>query len=189
MRRTGVNNKKRFTLSVGLEKRRFGDCNPQTVNDNMDVFYVGGTYWLMNLDTSEKEELPFGSMLANGWYDSEHDFWKTPFEFVNQDKIEELAKLCSAFNHSFSMQEEVWKYLQEYQRVFSFKAASFRIQNPHAGPKKQHDFWMDEKLAEGWTYGTVKDAIAKTHPNLVPYDKLDPEQMVKDGVFKAICRL
>lgn len=38
-----------------------------------------------------------------------------------------------------------------------------------------HDIWAQGRMAEGWRYGTEKDAQAKTTPLLVPYSQL-PEQ-------------
>jgi hypothetical protein len=38
----------------------------------------------------------------------------------------------------------------------------------------------------GWTYGQVKGAHAKTHPCCVPYEELPVEQRRKDALFKAI---
>jgi hypothetical protein len=55
-----------------------------------------------------------------------------------------------------------------------------------ASPEQLHEAWCDYKRADGWTHGHVKDATAKTHPCLVPYDELPPEQRVKDQLFHAI---
>lgn len=186
MRRTGVNNKKRFILSIGLDKRRFGDCDPKTINDNFDVICQQDRYFLINLDTQEREELPSNALLANGWYDTEHDFWKTPYEFVNQDKIEELAKLCTAANRGFDLIDEVWNMQQHFQRISSFKSVTFRLLNPNSNPSEQHNNWMTRMISDGWSKG-IKDESRKTHPNLVPYEELPRIQEVKDRVFKAIC--
>lgn len=53
-------------------------------------------------------------------------------------------------------------------------------------PEQSHKSWMTEKIANGWKYGAVKDAEAKTHPCLVPYDKLPRAQRVKDHLFWAV---
>jgi hypothetical protein len=45
---------------------------------------------------------------------------------------------------------------------------------------------MNERLNAGWQYGPVKDALLLTHPCLVDYDKLPPEQRVKDSLFGQI---
>jgi hypothetical protein len=55
-------------------------------------------------------------------------------------------------------------------------------------PRESHEGWMRHKQARGWVYGEVKDPEARppTHPCLVPYDDLPPEQKVKDHMFIAI---
>jgi hypothetical protein len=53
-------------------------------------------------------------------------------------------------------------------------------------PRELHDDWCAFKRERGWTYGPVKDPLAKTHPCLVPYDQLPPEQRLKDRLFLAI---
>jgi hypothetical protein len=53
-------------------------------------------------------------------------------------------------------------------------------------PEQSHQGWIDHKVANGWVYGPVKDFKALTHPCLVPYDELPPEQKVKDSLFLAV---
>jgi hypothetical protein len=53
----------------------------------------------------------------------------------------------------------------------------------------QHEQWMFHKLQEGWQYGSVKDAVKKEHPCLVPYEELPIEQRTKDYIFGAIVRV
>lgn len=53
-------------------------------------------------------------------------------------------------------------------------------------PEESHANWCDYKTTTGWVYGEVKDEEAKTHPCLIPYDQLPPEQQLKDYLFAAI---
>jgi hypothetical protein len=55
-----------------------------------------------------------------------------------------------------------------------------------ATPEQLHDAWCDFQRANGWVYGETKDAVAKTHPCLVPYDQLPAEQRNKDQFFLAV---
>lgn len=52
--------------------------------------------------------------------------------------------------------------------------------------EESHQVWMDAKIADGWTYGPVKDVEKKTHPCLVPYEQLPKEQRFKDVLFMAV---
>jgi RyR domain len=64
----------------------------------------------------------------------------------------------------------------------------FHIMNPDAGPSASHDSWLEQKRAEGWAYGPVKDPEAKLHPCFVPYDDLPAEQKAKDYIYSAVVK-
>jgi hypothetical protein len=55
-----------------------------------------------------------------------------------------------------------------------------------ATPEELHDSWCDAKVADGWVYGVNKDEKVKTHPCLISYNQLPPEQKMKDFVFSEI---
>ena len=55
-----------------------------------------------------------------------------------------------------------------------------------ATPEELHESWLQQKVTDGWTLGDVKDADAKTHPCMVPYDDLPDEQKEKDVIFLAV---
>lgn len=55
-----------------------------------------------------------------------------------------------------------------------------------AGAEAPHESWMKQKLDDGWVYGTVKDADAKTHPCLVDFGELPVSQQAKDYIFRAV---
>lgn len=59
------------------------------------------------------------------------------------------------------------------------------VQNGNT-PEQSHEGWMRERTENGWVYGPVKNFALKTHPDLVPYADLPPEQKVKDALFGAI---
>ncbi len=41
--------------------------------------------------------------------------------------------------------------------------------------KNVHEVWAQNRINDGWTYGTVRDDVKKQHPGLVPYEEL-PER-------------
>lgn len=105
--------------------------------------------------------------------------------------IEQIAKTAHEINAAFCLaygddSQPTWDDAPEWQRKSAINGVKFHMQNPDADPSSSHVNWLKEKIADGWTYGEVKDPIAKTHPCCVEYDQLPPEQKAKDYLFKQI---
>ena len=106
-------------------------------------------------------------------------------------KVKDIAAICHDANRRLCMShgdltQHLWASAPDWQRESAINGVRFALANPDAPPSAQHDAWMKDKIAAGWVYGTVKDANAKTHPCIVPYDLLPPMQQTKDHLFKAI---
>lgn len=43
-----------------------------------------------------------------------------------------------------------------------------------------HEVWAKNRIADGWSYGPVRDDAAKHHPCLVPYNELPEEEKEYD---------
>jgi hypothetical protein len=84
--------------------------------------------------------------------------------------------------------QPTWALAPEWQRQSAIKGVEFVRDNPTADAASQHESWLSEKKATGWTYGPVKDTAAKTHPCFVPYDQLPKDQQLKDALFGASVR-
>jgi hypothetical protein len=102
-----------------------------------------------------------------------------------------IAKACHEANKAYceslgDNSQKHWDEAAEWQRESAVKGVLFRLNNPNAPASAQHDSWMQEKVDAGWVYGETKDAEAKTHPCIVPYDQLPEEQRKKDSLFQAI---
>lgn len=82
--------------------------------------------------------------------------------------------------------QPAWDDAPEWQRNSVMAGVDMHIANPDATPEQSHESWLAQKVAEGWTYGEVKDVIEKKHPCCVPYDKLPAEQKSKDYLFRAV---
>lgn len=104
-----------------------------------------------------------------------------------------IAKACHQANKSIcetygDFTQKDWGEAEQWQRDSTVNSVKFAIENQAATPEHQHEAWMNEKLAEGWFYGDVKDSEAKTHPCLVDFYLLPRHQQAKDAVFSALVK-
>lgn len=105
--------------------------------------------------------------------------------------IKFIAQACHEGNRAICLangddSQKSWEDAADWQIESAIKGVQYRIDNPNATPEDQHTAWMNDKIAGGWVKGDVKDAEAKTHPQLVPYAELPAEQKLKDVLFCAI---
>jgi len=101
-----------------------------------------------------------------------------------------IARVCHEANRALQIETNdpavspPWDDAPEWQRRSAVEGVMAAMDG--ATPRQLHESWMDSKFREGWVYGDVKDADAKTHPCLVDYDDLPADQRAKDTVFHGI---
>lgn len=61
--------------------------------------------------------------------------------------------------------------------------------NRQSSPEELHDDWVKAYAAMGWVYGPQRDPERKTHPDLLPFNQLEPRERDKDAVFVALCEI
>jgi hypothetical protein len=104
-------------------------------------------------------------------------------ELIAQVAHETNRAYCAAIGDN---SQKPWDEAEQWQRDSATAGVKHALSNPGVTPESQHQAWCDHKLAEGWQYGPVKDAEAKTHPCLVPYEQLPVEQQRKDALFRGV---
>lgn len=103
--------------------------------------------------------------------------------------VEQIARVCHEANRAWcaangDLSQLSWEEAPAWQR----DSAILGTVGALAGntPEQSHESWLAEKRRTGWVFGPVKDPDAKTHPCMVTYDELPPEQRVKDHLFVAV---
>lgn len=86
---------------------------------------------------------------------------------------------------NLDMSQPAWDDAPDWQKDSAILGVRAIINAPDTTPELSHAYWGAHKLSEGWVYGEVKDPVAKTHPCLVPYDRLPEVQRIKDSLFIA----
>jgi len=105
-------------------------------------------------------------------------------------KIDDIARVAHEANRAYcvtlgDLSQLPWDGAPDWQRASAIEGVK-GVMEYGVDPRRQHNQWLAKKEADGWKYGTVKDAEAKTHPCLVPYDELPYDQQFKDALFGAV---
>jgi RyR domain len=105
-------------------------------------------------------------------------------------KVEAIAHVVHEANRAIQLEtgdpavSPHWTAAPRWQRQAAIEEVRHALDG--ASPEQLHNEWCAHKRRDGWVYGPVKDGDAKTHPCLVPYDRLPPEQTSKHVLFTAI---
>ena len=106
---------------------------------------------------------------------------------MNVEEVKIIAKACHAMNSRFC--EIVGDKVLDWDTMPSDIRVSIclGVENALRGctPEESHYNWLEFRTNSGWTYGE-RDDDAKTHPCMLPYDKLPPAQKAKDKIFLAV---
>jgi len=110
------------------------------------------------------------------------------------EATERTARIAHEINRAYcealgDMSQPAWEDAPPWQRDSAVAGVQFHRAHPDATPAASHESWLAKKESDGWTYGAVKDPIAKTHPCFVPFDQLPRDQRAKDYLFRAVVRL
>lgn len=111
---------------------------------------------------------------------------------VEPVRLGDVARVCHEANRGMcaALGDESqlpWDEAPDWQRESCIAGVRAIWENCELTPMQLHEQWAERKRAEGWVYGDVKDAEAKTHPCLVDdYYQLPVEQRAKDNIFRAV---
>lgn len=116
-----------------------------------------------------------------------------PYKVYSENMTnEQIAKIAHETNRQYCQalgddSQLSWEEAPQWQRDSAIQGVAFVMEHlDDLQAKDQHDSWCRQKIADGWTYGEVKDPEKKTHPCLVPFEQLPEEQQRKDCLFGAI---
>jgi hypothetical protein len=104
---------------------------------------------------------------------------------------EQIARVTHEANRAYcasigDLSQKPWDEAEPWQRESALRGVTAALDGTAKTPEEQHQAWYDDKARDGWVYGEVKDAAAKTHPCMVAYHDLPIEQQRKDALFRAV---
>lgn len=110
---------------------------------------------------------------------------------IASQMVERIAKVCHEVNRAYCASlgdhtQAPWNMATEGTRASARSGVLAHLMNKDLTPESSHGIWLHHKKIAGWVYGERKDEIAKTHPCMIPYEQLPPEQKAKDYIFKSV---
>lgn len=106
---------------------------------------------------------------------------------------EDIARVTHEANRAYCLalgdaSQVPWDAAPDWQRSSAVAGVQSVLDGSAKTPEDQHESWANLKRSEGWVYGPEKDPAKRTHPCLVPYADLPPEQQKKDHLFRAVVK-
>ena len=83
---------------------------------------------------------------------------------------------------------ETWDKLNYERKKQVRGTVNAVIENPYITAKEIHIKWENIKLKDGWKYAPATDRSKKLHACLVPFEKLNDYQKMKDDIFIEIVK-
>ena len=137
-------------LARAIHSRYLHEIKNQSIKSNSYIFYSPGDS--ANLYTSDFDELP--AEIKNSNIDNAAHI---PTKLLSIGyKIKPVTKGFKPFALHLNEDE-----IETMARV-------------------EHIRWSWEKRINGWTFGSTKDELKRTHPSLIPYDNLSESEKEKD---------
>jgi len=104
---------------------------------------------------------------------------------------EEIAQITHSANRSYQIllgedPAEHWCQCSDELKASVIDGVNHVLENSNCSPGELHQNWVEFKTSQGWVFGDVKDAEAKTHPCLLPFKDLPEAQQRKDYLFMGI---
>lgn len=98
-------------------------------------------------------------------------------------RLQAAAMGAPVIPEPYSTREEPFR--TQFEKVIEMMSGPER----KSTPEELHNDWWQAYVDMGWTYGPTRDPVAKTHPDMIPFEQLGFAEQIKDAVFVALCEI
>lgn len=112
----------------------------------------------------------------------------TKEEFIAN--VRYLGWICFQMGAGLPLHDVGSDYKISEERLRSLiDGTNFTLEHPETTPEENHKVWMDAKINQGYTYGSILNIENKTHPSLIPYEELSEVEKRKDDMDLLMVKL
>ena len=97
--------------------------------------------------------------------------------------IYEATRLEAEWSNRSIVAEKWDKRDEKFRKQFVNIIETYFKKDKLPTPEEAHDSWVRAYEKMGWVYGKKRDAIKKTHPDILPFDELPKDERDKDSIF------
>lgn len=105
--------------------------------------------------------------------------------FILEKMQGEIAREIRVLLGEESLDQKLFTIVQRERRVDALMKCDA---DPTNDDESRHLSWMKMHEDLGWVYGEKFDPVAKTHPNMLPWDQLDSTTRSKARIFALVAR-
>ena len=175
-------------------------------NNKYGIKFIGSLGSRYNLEFIERKKLEAEGLGCHlSWYKSDLTHYAEEIKALkeaNPDTLENYDQALAAAESKFKECQDTLEYKRELYEHYEYYRRSSLCNALHDEFKSvlgyvrrndgsetdriiseyEHRRWNAFMRSEGFTYGKEKDYIAKTHPDLIPYDDLSKAEKRKDDI-------
>ncbi|WP_299262893.1 hypothetical protein [uncultured Psychrosphaera sp.] len=108
------------------------------------------------------------------------------------DQITSLAEVCHGvlqqYAKPFGHELKAWAELDNKEQQHYIGRIAQYMLYPDAKVSAPHDAWSMRMKLNGWKYGAELDANKLTHPNIIDFEIMEPEQQAQDYIIYGLVK-
>ncbi len=97
--------------------------------------------------------------------------------------VYEATRLEAKWSKRSIVPEKWEKRDEKFRKQFIDITDKYINQDELPTPKQAHDSWVRAYRKMGWKFGSKRDTIKKTHPDILPFEALPKDERDKDAIF------
>lgn len=137
-------------LARAIHSRYLHEIRNQNINSNKNIFYTPGN--------------------SGNQYVADFDDLPDEIKYSNIDNAAHIPTKLLSIGYK----------IRQVKKGFKPFALNLNEEEIETMARVEHIRWSWEKRLNGWTFGSVKDDIKKTHPSLISYELLSESEKEKD---------
>ena len=108
-------------------------------------------------------------------------------EISSLENITKTAyEVCRAYSQGIGRGALPWENMSKSQRLRGMEAVEMLLSKGVKSPSAVHDLWISNMISDGWVYGKDFCGEKLTHPMMLNYKSLPPQERTKDKLFSIV---